>query len=81
MNEVNSGIFKNMTKTPALIKVVDSISRMDMGEFFDIFDPIIDGAKNSKVITKMLAVRKGKIKEEFSKLPEKAKIKVKKSGD
>ncbi len=81
MNGVNSSVFKDMTKSPVLMRVVDTISRMDMGEFYDIFDPIIDGVKNNEVITKMLAVRKGKIKEEFSKLPEKAKIKVKKSGD
>lgn len=77
LTEVNSSIFSNVTKNLLLMKVVEEISFMDMEKFMDIFEPIIDG----EGISKVLSTRKSKIRSEFNKLPDKVKVKVKKSGD
>ena len=81
LNEVNSGIFSGVTKSKELMKIVEDISMMDIDKFMDIFNPLIDSSDKSEGITKVLATRKSKIRSDFSKLPEKEKVKVKKSGD
>jgi len=81
LDGINSGEFKDICQSQLLMSLATKIKEMDLMDLYDLFDPLI-GKEREKaiVIKKTLVDRKYDIVNDFSKLPEKSKEKVKKRG-